>query len=258
MAAIGFIKLHRSILDWEWFSVPATRLVFEYLLLAANYEDRKWKGISVQRGQIITSYPALANINGISIQSVRTAINHLKSTNEITVLSTKTYTLITVLNYEKYQSKDEVSNKGDSADSNGQPTDDQRTANNDLRNKEYIRTKKIDDYDYMKKGGCAPTREKPDPIEPITLDGFGIQWRSKAEQLFFDTYCKLPNGQFADECFPAFLNLFLLFDDRIVYEAVKRSLGRANSNPLEYVRSTCGQIKAEEQAKRKSNGGKPK
>ena len=77
--------------------------VFIHLLLKANVEDKFYQGIPVRRGEILTGYPALAEELCMSIQNVRTAINHLKSTGEITVNLYPKGSLIVIENYEKYQ-----------------------------------------------------------------------------------------------------------------------------------------------------------
>ena len=99
----GFIKLHRSILDWEWYGDRNTRDLFIHLLLKANHEPTKWKGITVERGQTVTGRLVLSKELGISERSVRTALNHLKSTNELTIKATNKYSLVTIVNYAKYQ-----------------------------------------------------------------------------------------------------------------------------------------------------------
>lgn len=115
-----FIKLNRKILKWEWYSDPCTRDVFIHCLLKANWKPGKWKGYSYQRGQFITSLPSLASETGFSIQNVRTAISHLKSTGELTDWSDSKVRIITVLNYDKYQSANRLL------------TDCQQTANRQL------------------------------------------------------------------------------------------------------------------------------
>ncbi len=104
----GFVSIHRSLLTWRWYTVPFTRIVFEHLILTVNWEDREWCGMTVRRGQRVCSVATLAQETNLSVSSVRTAIKHLKSTNEIT--SEPTFanapkcTLFTVVNYDYYQS----------------------------------------------------------------------------------------------------------------------------------------------------------
>ena len=50
----GWIKLHRKILDWEWYDDINTKVLFLHLLLTANHEEQKWRGKIIERGQLIT------------------------------------------------------------------------------------------------------------------------------------------------------------------------------------------------------------
>lgn len=104
----GWIKLHRKILDWEWFTSPSTLQLFIYLLLRANKEDKKWRGILIKRGQLVTSVATISEETKLSTQQVRTSLNRLKSTNEITSKATNRFTLVTVCKYESYQLYEET------------------------------------------------------------------------------------------------------------------------------------------------------
>ena len=99
----GWIKLHRRLLEWEWYSDSKTVHLFIHLLLSANHEARRWRGLEIKRGSLITSLAHLSESTGISSQSVKTCLRHLKSTNEITSKSTHHYTVITICNYDTYQ-----------------------------------------------------------------------------------------------------------------------------------------------------------
>ena len=37
----GFIKLYRSMLQWEWYDDVNVKVLFLHLLLKANYEEKK-------------------------------------------------------------------------------------------------------------------------------------------------------------------------------------------------------------------------
>lgn len=130
----GWIKLHRQILEWEWYEDINCFRLFTHLLLKANHKEKRYKGIVVKAGQIVTSRDLLAQETGLSSQQVRTAITKLKSTNEITSITSSQGTIIEVVNYEKYQlSTNEITEE--------QPTSNQRvtTNNNDKKvNKENI------------------------------------------------------------------------------------------------------------------------
>lgn len=107
----GYIKLFRKMLDWEWYSDLSTFRLFTHLLLKVNYKDISWQGKVIERGSCVTSYQQLSLETGLTAQQVRTAIQHLISTNEITKCSTSKYTIIKVLNYDCYQCINKQDNK---------------------------------------------------------------------------------------------------------------------------------------------------
>lgn len=104
----GFIALHRSLLSWGWHADPATGWLFVNLLLMANWTDSDWQGMTIKRGQLVTGRKALAAQTGLSEQTVRTSLNRLKSTNEITIASTNKFSVITIVNYGKFQDVPEM------------------------------------------------------------------------------------------------------------------------------------------------------
>lgn len=110
-ATCGFIALHRKILEWEWFSDAVTFRTFIYLLLSANFEPGNYKGMIVQRGQLVTSLPKISADLQQTIQQTRTALKHLKLTGEITDNGTPQYRVITIVKYDQYQSANRQSNR---------------------------------------------------------------------------------------------------------------------------------------------------
>jgi len=99
----GYIRLYRKIGEWRWYDDKPTLILFLHLLITVNWKDEHWHGIVIRRGQRLCSLPVLAKETGLSIQTVRTSLSHLKSTGEITDTSTSKYRIITVNNFEKYQ-----------------------------------------------------------------------------------------------------------------------------------------------------------
>lgn len=91
----GFILLHRSILRWEWYGDLNTARLFIHLLLTVNYEPQRWQGIAVERGQRVASLAKLADETGLTVKQVRTALEHLKRTGEVTHKATSKYGLFT-------------------------------------------------------------------------------------------------------------------------------------------------------------------
>ncbi|HEC64931.1 hypothetical protein LCGC14_1098180 [marine sediment metagenome] len=115
----GYIKLYRKILEWEWYADLPVRTLFFHLLLKANHSDKKWKGIFIKKGDVLTGRNKLAEQTGLTVQQVRSALTKLKSTNEITIKPTNRNSLITLINYKLYQPTT-------SKPHNKQPTDNQQ------------------------------------------------------------------------------------------------------------------------------------
>lgn len=101
----GFVLLYRSILNWEWYGDKNTTLLFFHLLLTVNYMPKEWKGRVIDVGQRITSLSKLSAEIHMTIKEIRTSLKHLQQTGEVACESTNQYTVITVKNYEKYQSR---------------------------------------------------------------------------------------------------------------------------------------------------------
>jgi hypothetical protein len=124
----GWIKLHRQILEWEWYSDNNCFRLFLHLLLKANHKEKRFKGIELKVGSIVTSRDLLARETGLSSQQIRTALTKLISTNEITSVTSSQGTIIQIVSYEKYQvPTNEITNE--------QPTSNQQsTTNNNVKN----------------------------------------------------------------------------------------------------------------------------
>lgn len=103
MLESGYVRLYRSFLAWEWYTDSNTKDLFLHLILTANWEPKKWRGITVERGQRVYSRASLAREMRLSERSVRTSLNHLISTGEVTNQTTPQYSIITIKNYDLYQ-----------------------------------------------------------------------------------------------------------------------------------------------------------
>jgi biotin operon repressor len=124
----GWIKLHRRLTEWEWYKNTNTFKLFIHLLISANHKPAKWQGINIERGQFLSGIDSLSRATGLSKQSIRTSIKHLKSTGELTSKSTNKNTLYTIVNYNLYQTiEQEPTSKLTS-----QLTNDQQATNKQL------------------------------------------------------------------------------------------------------------------------------
>lgn len=137
MANNGWIWLHRSIINWEWYQDANTMRVFVHILLSANHSPGEWKGQSVQRGEFITGRKVLARELNLSERQIRTSLKRLKSTKEITIKSTSQYSIITIVNYNKYQT-----DKNPNDQQNDQQIDQQVTSKRPANDQQVTTNKK--------------------------------------------------------------------------------------------------------------------
>ena len=101
---MGHIKIDRRILEWEWYKDLNTCRLFFHLLLRANWKDGRFQGMEIPRGSLVTSYNNLAAETGLSVKNVRTALKHLETTGEVAVNRHPKFSVVTVNNYNLYQS----------------------------------------------------------------------------------------------------------------------------------------------------------
>jgi len=132
----GWIKIHRQITDWEWYDEPNTFRVFFHLLLKANHKPKKYRGKTIEVGQIMTGLNLLSVETGLSIRSVRTCLSRLKSTNEITIKSNSKGTIIQIVKYKDYQLTTSERQTNDKPTTNERQTNDKPTTTNKNVNNE--------------------------------------------------------------------------------------------------------------------------
>ena len=79
----GWIKIYNKFLQWEWFDIAEMVQLFLYLLLNANYKDVVWRGVTIKRGQLITSRDKMCKDLRLTDRKIRTCLSRLKTTGEI-------------------------------------------------------------------------------------------------------------------------------------------------------------------------------
>jgi len=134
MDAIGWIYLHKCLLDWEWYKDVNTKCLFIHCLLKANYIDKDWKGKLIKRGQFFTSIENLSNELSLTPKQIRTSLKKLEKTKELGIQGASNGTMITVYKYDSYQ--DIYANKGQAI---GQTKGKQRANKGQQLNKEEIK-----------------------------------------------------------------------------------------------------------------------
>ncbi len=125
----GWIKLHRQLLEWEWYDEPDTFRLFLHCLLKANHKDNNYRGQKVKAGSFLTSRELLSNETGLSIQKVRTSLERLELTKEITTKKSKKGTVLQIVKYSSYQGINQQDNQQSNQRFNQIVTNKQPTVN---------------------------------------------------------------------------------------------------------------------------------
>jgi hypothetical protein len=136
----GWISIHRKLLDWEWYSDKNTRILFLHCLLLANYQDNNHRGMTIKKGSFRTGRKKLSEGCGLTIQQTRTSLDKLISTSEITIESNTIFSVISITNWNEYQTTNHANNK---PITNEQPANQQTdnkpiTTNNNIINNKQI------------------------------------------------------------------------------------------------------------------------
>ena len=136
MTSNGYVKLHRAMLEWEWYKDQNTKAVFLHLLMTASYKDNEFCGHHIKPGQVVCGRKQLARDLGLSESTIRTSLKHLILTNEITIKPTNKFSIITIENWGKYQLCDDDINQQINQQLNHQLTSKTKKINHTIRKKE--------------------------------------------------------------------------------------------------------------------------
>lgn len=155
--------MYRSFLDWEWYpDTNCVRLALHFIL-KANYRAKKWKGLIIDRGQLVTSRGQLSEETGLSEMQIRTAIDKLDNCGFITKSGTRKYTIITVCNYDLYQQAQDGFDNGCQPTDNQQITSEQPTDNQQITTTKEYKKERIEEYTHTlvdTKKGVVGGKEK--------------------------------------------------------------------------------------------------
>ena len=104
----GYVKLWRKTLDSGLLSNDSAWRLFGYLLLNAAWKKTKYSTrygiIDLEPGQLIIGRKKVSKQINLSEQQIRTALKLLTTGEIVTIESTKSYSVITIRNWVKYQS----------------------------------------------------------------------------------------------------------------------------------------------------------
>lgn len=196
----GFVIEPRAILTNEWYTDPLTMHLLRHCRLRANFENTKWRGIEIKRGQFVTSLQTLSTETGLTIKQVRTALEKLEKTGYVASKATNKNRIITVLFYSEEQNmgKQNGKQKGNQKTNKGQTKGKQRaTDNNNISN----------DILNKETSVCAPsahTQQENNSAAPGALEERGhaaVTW-NEIRQYQIDNH--IGGGEIVDDFYDAF------------------------------------------------------
>lgn len=131
----GFVTLHRKITENPIWEDSVLVHLFIHLLLMANHERkrilRKGQEMWIERGQLKTGQYLLAMQTGIPRGSIWRKLQTLENLGILSIESSNDYSIITIMKYDDYQSKEK---RLSSKVSNKRVTDELRVSTNNNDN----------------------------------------------------------------------------------------------------------------------------
>lgn len=113
----GYIKIHRRLLDWEYYNDPSIKAVWLHLLLTASRKPWQYGNIKVPSGSVVSTMQEIARECGVTERQARRAIDKLRETGEITAHRGKYKLVISIGKWKDYQVK------GDRAEKEEEPAE---------------------------------------------------------------------------------------------------------------------------------------
>lgn len=169
MTPTGWVKLHRQIVEWEWYSDINTTRVFLHIVLTANWKAGKFCGIEIPQGSRMTSYETIANETSLTVKQVRLAVEKLKKGTSLVSKRAGSGLLLTVCNYASYNSICEGEGHEKGTRSGTQKAREGHEKGNNIRREEGKNEKKeetgVFNFDY----------ESPNPL-PFPSSEFSESW----------------------------------------------------------------------------------
>jgi hypothetical protein len=132
----GYIKLWRKSIEAGWLTNHKLWVFWSWCLMKASHKELDMvvgcQRVHLMPGEFVFGLKAAAKETCISIQSIRTLLNFLKTSQNITLKSTNKFSIISILNWDTYQNEENEIN----TQINKQLTNNQQTTNNKQECKE--------------------------------------------------------------------------------------------------------------------------
>jgi len=264
----GWIKLHRDILAWEWWDNDTMVKSWLTILMLCNPEDRKWQGRTIKAGSFVTSLSRLSVCLGLTVDRTRTVLYRLKETGEITVQTNRHFTLVSVNNWERYQSNDKSKDEENPKPQHTENQIDKSDFSEQIPNKSQTEPKPTPNQSQTNPRQIPTTKEIKEYREPIgSLSDVraSAQAREKESVLPFEMFWEM-YGKKCDRkaCETAYARIPEREKAKIK-EHVPRYVAstpevRYRKNPLTYLHGQCwnNEIIAKQQQQQQQNpNGRP-
>ena len=132
----GWIKLHRKLKEKGYYKNPKYVLLWIHLLLSANHREKEllWnkKIIIVKKGELLTGRKQLSVETGLAESTIEKILNLFKSEHQIEQQKTNKFRLISIINWEDYQSNEQE--KEQQRNNKGTTKEQQRNTNKNDKN----------------------------------------------------------------------------------------------------------------------------
>ncbi len=132
----GFVKLPRSILEWEWYDHPDVIRMYIHLLIKVNYAPAKWRGIDILEGEHISSISKLSNQLMMSEFKVRESLSKLEKSGVLKKTTTNKFTKLKLIQLGTPDKSVDLTHKQIQNQTSDKPQTNQKQTTTNKNNKE--------------------------------------------------------------------------------------------------------------------------
>jgi hypothetical protein len=135
----GYIKLWRKSLDSQWLSNHILWCFWCWCLLKATHKPIEivvgYQKVQLEPGQLIFGRNQAAKEIAASPQNIRTCVDTLRKLGNLTIKSTNKFSIITIINWECYQSTEvEINQQTNKQLTSNQPATNHKQEHKNIRN----------------------------------------------------------------------------------------------------------------------------
>ena len=131
---LGWVKLHRKLMDKGYYKKSEIVHLWVHILFKANHKPNEFywnkENIKVGRGQFITGRKALSEETGINESSIERILKMLENEQQIEQQKTTKFRLITVKNWDFYQTSETTEQQIEQQVNNKRTTSEQQVNTN--------------------------------------------------------------------------------------------------------------------------------